>query len=121
MHIFIGADEMHTFIAVATVVMFCYIIGLFPNGHRKVAQGRRSSLTAPIRYATREQRRFVYLRDGGRCRHCGCQVVRTFQQVPQQANFDHIIPWARGGRTTLENLQLLCRKCNLSKGARFIG
>lgn len=121
MHIFIDADKMHAFIAVAAAVMFCYIIGLFPKGRQKIAQGRRSSLTAPIRYATKEQRRFVYWRDGGKCRHCGCWVVRTREQVSWQANFDHIIPWARGGYTTLENLQLLCRKCNLRKGARFIG
>ena len=121
MHIFIDADKMHAFIAVATAVMLCYIAGLFLNGRQKIAHGRRSSLTAPVRYATREQRQFVYFRDGGRCRHCGCQVMRTRQQVPRQANFDHIIPWARGGFTTLENLQLLCRKCNLRKGARFTG
>src|SRR5271165_611931 len=28
---------------------------------------------------------------------------------------DHIHPWSRGGLTTWENLQLLCRPCNLSK------
>jgi 5-methylcytosine-specific restriction endonuclease McrA len=28
---------------------------------------------------------------------------------------DHIQPWSRGGLTTWENLQLLCRPCNLRK------
>ena len=28
---------------------------------------------------------------------------------------DHIIPWAQGGRTVDENLQMLCQKCNNDK------
>lgn len=31
---------------------------------------------------------------------------------------DHIAPWASGGRTALENLQVLCGSCNLRKGSR---
>src|ERR1019366_9450919 len=31
---------------------------------------------------------------------------------------DHIVPWSRGGRTTMENLQALCGSCNLRKGSR---
>jgi 5-methylcytosine-specific restriction endonuclease McrA len=30
----------------------------------------------------------------------------------------HVIPWSRGGATSVGNLQLLCRRCNLAKGAR---
>lgn len=28
---------------------------------------------------------------------------------------DHIVPWSKGGRTTLDNCQVLCMKCNLKK------
>lgn len=28
---------------------------------------------------------------------------------------DHIIPWSKGGKTTQDNCQLLCKKCNASK------
>lgn len=28
---------------------------------------------------------------------------------------DHIKPWAKGGPTTAENCQMLCRDCNLRK------
>ena len=31
---------------------------------------------------------------------------------------DHIIPWSRGGKTTMDNLQMLCRYCNNTKGNR---
>jgi 5-methylcytosine-specific restriction endonuclease McrA len=31
---------------------------------------------------------------------------------------DHIVPEAKGGKTTRENLWLACRRCNEFKGAR---
>nr|WP_245722161.1 HNH endonuclease signature motif containing protein [Nocardia crassostreae] len=29
------------------------------------------------------------------------------------------MPWSQGGATSVDNLQILCRKCNLEKGARI--
>ena len=31
---------------------------------------------------------------------------------------DHITPWHEGGRTVIENCQMLCRECNRRKGAK---
>ena len=31
---------------------------------------------------------------------------------------DHITPWRDGGRTVIENCQMLCRECNRRKGAK---
>jgi hypothetical protein len=56
----------------------------------------------------REVRRVVFERDGGKCVECGS----TFD-----LQYDHVIPVALGGATTVENLQLLCSDCNRSKGA----
>lgn len=52
----------------------------------------------------------VYSRDGGRCVHCGST---------ENLQLDHIIPFSKGGATTLENLQLLCQKCNLEKSNKI--
>lgn len=52
----------------------------------------------------------VYSRDGGRCVHCGST---------DNLQLDHIIPFSKGGATTLENLQLLCQKCNLEKSNKI--
>lgn len=58
-----------------------------------------------------ELKSFVYERDGGRCVRCGSAT---------ELQFDHIIPVAKGGATTAQNLQLLCGPCNRSKGANVV-
>lgn len=53
--------------------------------------------------------RSVMERDAYRCVTCGSHVDLTC---------DHIIPESKGGPTTLDNLQTMCRRCNCSKGNR---
>ena len=53
-----------------------------------------------------ELRRAVFERDGGRCVECDGAF---------DLQYDHILPVALGGATTLENLQLLCADCNRRK------
>ncbi len=48
----------------------------------------------------------VWNRDGGRCCICGSK---------SELEFDHIIPFSKGGATTFRNLQILCHTCNLKK------
>lgn len=49
----------------------------------------------------------VWQRDHGKCTICGSNFA---------LELDHIQPYARGGKTVVENLRLLCRNCNQRKG-----
>ena len=43
--------------------------------------------------------------------------LRGVRRATFELQFDHAIPFALGGATTVENLQLLCAGCNRVKGA----
>ena len=51
----------------------------------------------------------IYRRDGYRCRYCGRKT--------NDLEIDHIYPISKGGKSTMENLQTLCHRCNKRKGA----
>ena len=53
----------------------------------------------------------VWRRDGGECARCGSR---------ENLEFDHIVPISKGGSNTTRNIELLCEKCNRSKGNRMI-
>ena len=55
----------------------------------------------------------IYERDGFRCRKCGVSDRYADLEI------DHIIPIAKGGKSTYDNLQTLCHKCNVEKGDSF--
>lgn len=46
------------------------------------------------------------------CPNCGKEFDYEFMEG------DHITPWREGGRTVVENCQMLCRECNRRKGAK---
>lgn len=52
----------------------------------------------------------VFLRDQFSCQYCGSTEDLTF---------DHVVPRARGGRTSWENVTTACAPCNLRKGGRM--
>lgn len=53
------------------------------------------------------RRKIVFERDAYRCRECGDH---------RDLEIDHIFPISRGGSNAIENLQTLCKSCNLRKG-----
>lgn len=53
----------------------------------------------------------VWNRDGGKCVKCGSQ---------EKIEFDHIIPFSKGGSNTYRNLQILCEQCNRQKSNSLV-
>ncbi len=54
----------------------------------------------------------VWEQQGHICPLCGKEYDFEFMEG------DHIKPWREGGRTVIENCQMLCRDCNRHKGAK---
>ncbi len=49
-------------------------------------------------------------RAGGKCEACGTE---------QDLEYDHIIPVSKGGKSEIDNIQILCRPCNRRKRTRI--
>jgi len=55
-------------------------------------------------------RRQVIQRDGYHCVYCDEDLSQA------EIHLDHVVPESKGGPTTVDNLQVTCRKCNTAKG-----
>jgi 5-methylcytosine-specific restriction endonuclease McrA len=115
-----------------------------PEVHRfRKVPGSPATLPEGARFQPREPqaalKRAVIERDGYHCRFCGIPVVRAEVRVHWrklqpaalrwgQSNaechpafqclwlqYDHVLPWTRGGRTDLENLVITCAGCNFGR------
>lgn len=75
----------------------------------KSVAGQRALMTSRLR----EQ---IKRRDNYACKRCGVSVK---DEPHLLLEIDHIVPLARGGMTTEDNLQTLCWKCNRSKGSKI--
>lgn len=70
-----------------------------------------------------EKRTFVKKRDGYACQECGLQILppEVFKQNPYWKNkicileIDHVVPVTSGGHGDVDNLQILCNRCNARK------
>ena len=94
------------------------------------------SLRAKPRDPDAATKRAVHLRDGWYCRHCHLPVIRTevralmHREYPRAvpwgttnasqhaafqalwAQYDHVLPWSRGGTSDIDNIYLTCAACN---------
>jgi hypothetical protein len=93
-----------------------------------------------VRMPTLAEKLKVHKRDGYNCRFCGMPVIRPeirgliraaypdalpwgSREIEQHAAFqamwaqyDHVLPHARGGTNDLDNLVLTCAPCNFGRG-----
>jgi hypothetical protein len=65
-----------------------------------------------IRAFSDTMKREVYERQNGICPKCGKHFAI------EDMEGDHITPWCKGGKTTAENCQMLCKDCNRRKSAK---
>jgi len=62
--------------------------------------------TKKSRHIPASVKKEVWRRDEGKCVECGSK---------ERLEYDHIIPFSKGGSNTARNIQLLCEKCNREK------
>jgi hypothetical protein len=85
--------------------MMRHLLSLFPKLRQRDNQ----------RDFTHVQRLTIFRRDQGNCQlriRCSGEKISW-----DNWHCDHIVPWVNGGPTTVENGQVTCSACNLSKGA----
>ena len=77
---------------------------LVPEIWQSICRVERGKVTNKIRFA-------IFNRDNYCCRKCGRRT--------DDLEIDHIYPIAKGGKSTIDNLQTLCHRCNVKKGANI--
>lgn len=68
-----------------------------------------------IRAFTESQKRVVYERQNGNCPHCIAENRDKVHYEFEEMEADHIKPWSEGGKTEINNCQLLCKEHNRKK------
>lgn len=88
-------------------ILEAYLEQAIAKFHRKLNIKQTSGNTRKI---SQEVKQKVWLRDGGQCVQCN---------ATDYLEFDHVIPFSKGGSNSENNIQLLCRRCNLAKSDRL--
>jgi hypothetical protein len=96
-------DDLRRIAAILYPKEFADILDFEASRDRPPRLPNKISIPADLRWA-------VFERDDFRCQRCG---KRSYLCA------DHKIPESRGGETTLENLQTLCKSCNSRKSNRM--
>jgi len=87
-----------------------------PRRPRQVRPARRPAATRTI---PAHVKRAVRQRDGDRCAFVAADGGRC--SARRRLEFDHVEPLARGGRTSVDGVRLLCRAHNQYEAERLFG
>ncbi len=87
--------------------------------NKKAGTLRRRGADKPVRAGDENKRgpsaalkRRIYARAKGVCEICGSR---------HSTEYDHRLAWAQGGKTTFENMRLVCRNCNHRESIKIFG
>jgi 5-methylcytosine-specific restriction endonuclease McrA len=73
--------------------------------------------TLNLRTFDEKTKQMKYAEQQGVCPLCtGENNTKTWEISEMEA--DHITPWSKGGKTTAENCQMLCKDCNRRKSGK---
>jgi hypothetical protein len=103
---FTSGDFFWGMVGALGTLFFGYAIVAAFSGTTAPATKRSRSIPQDVKIA-------VAVRDQGCCQHCGTSAGRM--------EYDHVIPYSMGGDNSVENIQLLCRRCNAAKSNRYVG
>lgn len=67
-----------------------------------------------------EEIQLIFYNFNSQCANCGYNNEQHNIDWGMNLHIDHIIPFSKGGLTTVENSQLLCISCNTSKGNKLL-
>jgi len=92
----------------------------FLEKHRNRSRNRRGRVKAVA--SERIDFDYIYQRDNGRCHMCGKATrLDVPTTAPNRCHYDHVVPLARGGTHTHDNIRVACAPCNWSKRDRAVG
>lgn len=81
--------------------------------YNKARERKLSQKAASDGTVTLEFERFLFDEQHGRCAYCDCDLNESGKHL------DHIVPLARGGLHTANNVHWTCPTCNLSKNDKL--
>ena len=68
-----------------------------------------------LRAFTENQKRLAYERQNGLCMKCVMEHRPKLHYTIDEMEADHVKPWSQGGKTDMDNCQLLCKEHNRRK------
>lgn len=103
------------------------------NDIEDICRGSVSGLTLDSKRTFTQEQKSEYIskfavKQDNKCQCAECKKIFDTGAITEAATYffedelemDHIIPWSKGGKTELSNVQLLCKVCNIKKSNKIL-